>query len=177
MKQGCVLAPTLFNIFFSTMLKQVIKDLDDDGAIYIRYRLDGSQFKLMRLHARTKTLEQLLCNVLFADAAALVAHTERALQHLTFCFAEAAQFFGLEISLKNTEVLHQPPSLEEYHPPHITTGGTELKAIHQFTYLGCTITLNVKINREVDNRVTKSNSAFGSLDKRVWNSKASEEGH
>ena len=36
-KQGCVLAPTLFGIFFSMMFKQDIEDLDDDGARYIRY--------------------------------------------------------------------------------------------------------------------------------------------
>jgi hypothetical protein len=40
-KQGCTLAPTLFNIFFSIMLNRT-EDLDDDKAIYIRYRLDGS---------------------------------------------------------------------------------------------------------------------------------------
>ena len=51
------------------------------------------------------------------------------LQHLTSCFAEAAQLFGLEISLKKTEVLHQPAPLEKYPPPHITLSGTELKTV------------------------------------------------
>ena len=88
------------------MLKQVTEDLDDDGAVYIYYCLDGSQFNLRRLHAHTESLEQLFRDLLFADDAALVAHTERALQHLTSCFAEAVQFFGLEVSLKKTEVLH-----------------------------------------------------------------------
>ena len=85
MKQCCVLAPTLFRIFVNMMLKQTIEDLTDDGAIYIRYSVD-----LRRLHDHTKTLEQLFCNLLFADDAAVVAHTERAPQFLTFCFAEAA---------------------------------------------------------------------------------------
>ena len=35
------------------------------------------------------------CCDLFADNAALVAYTERALQHITPCFAEAAQLFEL----------------------------------------------------------------------------------
>ena len=47
-KQGCVLAPTLFSIFFSMMLKQATKDLDDDDAVYIHYRLDGNLFNLRR---------------------------------------------------------------------------------------------------------------------------------
>ena len=78
----------------------------------------------------TQTLEQLFHDHLFTDDTALVAHIERALQHLTSCFAEAAQLFGLEVSLKKTEVLHQPAPLEEYLPPHITIGGTELKSVH-----------------------------------------------
>lgn len=170
-KQGCVLAPTLFSIFFSTMLKQATEDLDDDEAVYIRYRLDGSLFNLRRLHAHTKTLEQMIRDLLFADDAALVAHTERALQRLTTCFAEATQLFGLEVSLKKTVVLHQPAPREEYRPPHITIGETELKTVHQFTYLGCTITSDAKIDKEVDNRLAKANSAFGRLYKRVWNNR------
>ncbi|XP_063615914.1 uncharacterized protein LOC134789139 [Penaeus indicus] len=170
-KQGCVLAPTLFSIFFSMMLKQATEDLEDEEAVYIHYRLEGSLFKLRRLHANTKTLEQLIRDLLFADDAALVAHTERVLQRLTSCFAAAAQLFGLEVSLKKTEVLHQPAPREEYRPPHITIGETELKAVHQFTYLGCTNTSDAKIDREVDNRLARANSAFGRLYKRVWNNR------
>ena len=149
------------------MLKQVIEDFDDDGAVYIRYRFDGSLFNLKILHAHTKTLEQLFRDLLFADDTALITHTEIALQHLTFCFAEGAQLFRLKVSLKKTEVLHQPAPLEEYRPPYITIGGIELKAVDQFTYLECTITYDAKIDREVDNRLAKANIAFG----RVWNSK------
>ena len=139
-KQGCVLAPTLFIIFFNMMVKQVIEDLDDDGAVYICYRLDRCLFNLRRLHAHTKTLMRLFRDLLFADDAPLVTHTKRALQHLTSCFAEAAQLLGLKVSLKKTEVLHQPALLVEHHSPHITIGGNKLKAVYQLTYLGLTIT-------------------------------------
>ena len=170
-KQGCVLAPTLFSIFFSMMLRQATEDLNDDDSIYIRYRLDGNLFNLRRLQAHTKTQEQLIRDLLFADDAALVAHTERALQRLTSCFAEAAQLFGLEISLKKTEVLHQTAPQEEYHPPHISIDETELNTVHKFTYLGCTISSDAKIDKEINNRLAKANSAFGRLYKRVWGNK------
>ena len=143
-KQGWVLAPTLFNILFSKMLKQAIEDLDDEDAVYIRYRFGGSLFNLRRLQAYTKTCEQLVQDLLFADDAALVVFTKKALQHLTSCFAETAQLFGLEVNLKKTEVLHQPQ--EEYRFPHITIGKTELKTVHQFTYLGCEIPSDANID-------------------------------
>ena len=171
MKQGCVLAPTLFSIFFSMMLRQATEDLNDDDSIYIRYRLDGNLFNLRRLQAHTKTQEQLIRDLLFADDAALVAHTERALQRLTSCFAEAAQLFGLEISLKKTEVLHQPAPQDEYHPPHISIDETELNTVHKCAYLGCIISSDAKIDKEIDNWLAKANSAFGRLYKRVWGNK------
>ena len=90
------------------------------------------------------------------------------MQRLKSCFAEAAQFFGLEVSLKNTEVLYQPAPRKEYCLPHITIGKTVLKTIHRFTYLGCTITSDAKTDWEVDNRLAKSNNAFGRLFNRVW---------
>ena len=35
-KQGFVLAPTLFSVFFSMMLKQVNEDLEDEDGVYVR---------------------------------------------------------------------------------------------------------------------------------------------
>ena len=58
-KQGCVLAPTLFSILFRVMLQQAMEDLDDDVAVYTHYRFDGSLFNLRRQQAHTKTREQL----------------------------------------------------------------------------------------------------------------------
>ena len=91
------------------------------------------------MHAHTKTLGQLFRDLLFADDAALVAHTERAIQQQTSCFAEVALLFRREVSLKKTDVLHQPACLKEYRLQHITIARTELKAVYQFIYLGCTI--------------------------------------
>ena len=63
------------------MLKQATEDIvDDEDAVYIRYRLDDSLLNLRRLQAHAKTLEQLIRVLLFADDAALVAHSKRALQ-------------------------------------------------------------------------------------------------
>ena len=86
-KQGCDLAPTLF--FFSIMLREANEDLPD--GIYIRFRTDGSLFNLRRLLARTKTIEELITELLFANDCALLAHTEEALQHIVNSFSDAAK--------------------------------------------------------------------------------------
>ena len=93
------------------------------------------------------------------------------MQQITSCFAEAAQLFRLEVSLKKTEDLHQFMTQEEYHQPSISIEQSELKAVYQFSYLGCIIKSDAKIDKEVDSRLAKANSAFGRLYKRVWNNK------
>lgn len=105
-KQGCVLAPTLFAIFFSMMLREVKEDLNE--GIYVRFRTDGSTFYLHRLLARAKTLEVVVLELLFSDDCALLVHIEEALQVIVNLFSQATKAFGLTITLKKTEVLHQP---------------------------------------------------------------------
>ena len=121
----------MFYIFFSIMLREAKEDLPD--GIYIRFRTDGSLFNLRRLLARTKTIEELMTGLLFADDCALLAHTEDALQHIFNRFSDEAKNFGLNSSLKKTDVLYQPPPREAYSPPHIRINYTNLNALEHFT--------------------------------------------
>ena len=68
--------PHIFSIFFNIVLREAKLDLPD--GIYICFRTDGSLFNLRRLLARTKTTEEFITELLFADDCALLAHTEEA---------------------------------------------------------------------------------------------------
>ena len=87
------------------MLREAKHDLPD--GIYIRFRTDGSLFNLRRLLGRTKTIEELITELLFADDCALLAHAEEALQHIVNRFSDSAKNFGLTISLMKTVVLFE----------------------------------------------------------------------
>ncbi|KAL8566708.1 hypothetical protein ACOMHN_050356 [Nucella lapillus] len=126
-KQGCVLAPVVFNLFFTCVLSYAVRDIED--GVYIRYRMDGSLFDFRRLSAETKTTEKLILEALFADDCALMAHMESALQLIVNKFSEASRLFGLTISLGKTEVLFQPSPLTPGHHPSISIEGTELKYV------------------------------------------------
>ena len=76
-KQGCVLAPTLFGIFFALLLKHAFGSTTE--GIYLRTRSDGRLFNLARLRAKTKVRKVLIRNMLFADDAAVATHTQREL--------------------------------------------------------------------------------------------------
>ena len=64
-KQGCVMAPTLFSMMFSAMLMDAFQD--SDTGFPIRYRFDSNIFNLRRLQTKTKVqtdeLDELLCAV------------------------------------------------------------------------------------------------------------------
>ncbi|KAJ7423430.1 hypothetical protein WISP_33871 [Willisornis vidua] len=128
-------------------------------------------FNLRQLKAHSKTLNHLVCKVIFADDVALVTDSQAALHYLTFCFAEADMLFGLEVSLKKTELLYQSASQKVFHHPHITIGESELKSVQQFTYLGSIIFSDAKIDKEVDKGLAKAYRALGKHHKTVSSNK------
>ena len=70
-----------------------------DTGMTVRYRCDGRFFDLRRLKARTKVLEALARDFLFAEDCALAALNEPNLQELASCPSTAANAIGLTISL------------------------------------------------------------------------------
>ena len=105
-KRGCVLASTLFSIFFGSMFCEAKEELPDSN--YIHFQTDGSLFNLRHLLAIAcmKTIKELITELLFADDCTLLTYTEEALQHIVNHFSDAVKNFGLTISLKKTEVLY-----------------------------------------------------------------------
>ena len=166
-KQGCVLAPTLFSIMFSAMLNDAFRD--SNLGISLTYRTDGSIFNIRRLQAKTKVSVTTINDLLFADDCALNTNSEHSMQETVDKFSNACDSFGLTISTKKTEVLHQPAPGKPYVEPNIQVNGERLKAVDRFTYLGSTLSRNVTIDDEVQCRLAKASSAFGRLSQQVWN--------
>ena len=102
-KQGCVLAPSLFEIFFALLLRHTFGTAQE--GIYLWTRSDGSLFNLAHLKVRTNVCKALIRDMLFADDAAVMTHTQRELQLLMDHFSQACKDFGLIISLKKTNIL------------------------------------------------------------------------
>ena len=161
-KQGCVLAPTLFGIFFSMLLQYAFADSEE--GIFIHTRSDGKLFNIARLRAKTKVREALIRELLFADDAALTSHTEDGLQELVSRLSHACKAFGLTISLKKTEILAQGTDTS----PDITIDSIQLEVVETFTYLGSTIASSLSLDAEISRRIGKAAAVMSKLNKRVW---------
>ena len=107
-KQGCVLAPTLFSIFLSAMLNEAFRDMGD--GVYIQSRQSANLFNIAHFRAKTKTTQILMRELLFANDSALVAHSAEEMQKIVDVFSDASKKFSPKINIKKTEVLYQPNS-------------------------------------------------------------------
>nr|VZI49364.1 unnamed protein product [Spirometra erinaceieuropaei] len=169
-KQGCVLAPTLFSLMFSAMLMDAYRD--ERPGIRIAYRTDGHLLNQRRMHFKSRVSTTTVHELLVADDCALNTTSEEEMQRSMDLFSAACENFGLAINTQKTVVMHQPPPNSATAPnasPQISVNGTQLQVVENFPYLGSTLSRNTKIDDEVANRISKASQAFGRLQSTVWN--------
>nr|VZI51608.1 unnamed protein product [Spirometra erinaceieuropaei] len=169
-KQGCVLAPTLFSLMFSAMLMDAYRD--ERPGIRIAYRTDGRLLHQRRMNFQSRVSTTTVHELLFADDCALNTNSEAEMQRSMDLFSAACENFGLVINTQKTVVMHQPPpnsAAAPNAPPQINVNGNQLQVVENFPYLGSTLSRNTKIDDEVANRISKASQAFGRLQSTVWN--------
>nr|VZI52008.1 unnamed protein product [Spirometra erinaceieuropaei] len=162
-KQGCVLAPTLFSLMFSAMLMDAYRD--ERPGIRIAYRTDGHLLNQRRMNFQSRVSTATVHELLFADDCALNTTSEEEMQRSMDLFSAAWENFGLVINTQKTVVMHQPPpnSVTAPNAPQISVNGTQLQVVENFPYLCSTLSHNTKIDDEVANRISKASQAFGCL--------------
>ena len=170
-KQGCVLAPTLFSLYLTAMLNVAFKNVRK--GIYIQTRCGADLFNVSHFKSKSRTTRYLVREMLFADDSALVAHSASEMQLLVDRFARAAAQFRLKINIKKTECMYQPIKLlhPQPEPEVIMINQEPLVQASDFTYLGSIVSSNAKIDKELRNRIGKASTAFGNLRQRLWNNR------
>ena len=170
-KHGCVLAPTLFAIYFAALLQHAF--VVNEDVISLRTRFDRSLFNLKRLKSKRLTSEVLFRELLFPDDAAIVTHSEIELHRPVESLVEACDLFWLAISVKKTEVIEQGTN----SPPAIKLSGESLKTVDKVgvfllfvvvVVLGSTLTSTLSLDEELTSRIRKAIAAFKKLVKRAW---------
>nr|VZI25668.1 unnamed protein product [Spirometra erinaceieuropaei] len=168
-KQGCVLAPTLFSLMFSAMLMDTYRD--ERPGIRIAYRTDGHLLNQRRMHFQSRVSTTTVLELLFADDCALNTTSEEEMQRSMDLFSAACENFGLVINTQKTVVTHQTPpnsATAPNAPPQISVNGNQLHVVENIPYLDSTLSRNTKIDVEVANRISKASQAFGRLRSTVW---------
>ena len=166
-KQGCVIAPTLFSIFIGAVL-HLTKNYVPPG-IELKYRMDGKLLNLQRLRARTKVSYCFITELQYADDNAICATSELALQQIMDAFARAYSRLGLDINTRKTKVLFQPaPGDLNPREPAVTLNGETLENVAHFPHLGSFLSAAPNIDYEIHHRISSASGAFGKLRNRVF---------
>ncbi|CAH0722412.1 unnamed protein product, partial [Brenthis ino] len=166
-KQGCVLAPTLFALYFAVVIRETLKRTSE--GIRIRFRTDGNLFNRARLKARTKVSYTTITEIMYADDLCFVADTCEGLQALISCLNDVCCKFGLSINVKKTEVMAMNID-EQLLVPDFLIGNSKLKQVESFKYLGSIVTHKGDLDAEVDQRICAAAAAFGKLQPKVFRS-------
>ncbi|KAG7305186.1 hypothetical protein JYU34_009222 [Plutella xylostella] len=161
-RQGCVLAPTLFGIFLSAILLTAFENCD--VGVHLHTRTDGRLFNIGLLKSKRLRLDLIARELLYADDAALVANSENELQELLTRFSKACHLFSMSINPKKTVVMVQSVD----RPPNITLDSAILDVVDHFCYLGSITTSALTTDKEIDSRIGKASTSFGKLYTRVW---------
>ena len=81
---------------------------------------------------------------------------------------DSCDSYDLTMSVKRTEIVHQPAPGKPYKEPTITVKGQRLQVIDKFTYLGSTLSGVVHVDDEVNAMIAKASAAFGRLRGSIW---------
>ena len=166
-KQGCVIAPVIFNVYLAAATSLFRQRFRSGGGIGLTYRMDGGLFNLRRLQARTKVSTEEICELQYADDCVLVAHSPMAIQEALSCLFDVYSALGLVINCNKTEIVYQWTGASPPVVPRISISDRNLKVTPYFCYLGSLLSSDCTADDEINKRINKALASFARIRKKV----------
>jgi len=163
LRQGCVLAPTLFVLFFN-MVIQCWRDRCQGLGIKLLYKCGG---KLVGERTRTP-LESWLTEMCFADDVAIMAPTKNSMVKATVELDRVVRACGLTISIPKTKLLVAGRNITQNDLDPISIGDGIIEIVSSFRYLGSVVEHHGDVCEELSVRVSHAAAVFGALHRSVF---------
>lgn len=149
LRQGCVLAPTLFKIYLNEALQQWMKKCRNMG---------------IQIHDKT------LFTLFFADDQVVVAADEMDSNYMMRKLVEEYKNWGLTINIKKTEYLVVGERGQD-----LNIESDIIKNTKRFKYLGVTFTESGTSNEDINNKIGQGRRTIKQLNSVLWSDKITKE--
>eukprot|EP00117_Sycon_ciliatum_P027914 scpid27779/ scgid3366/ Craniofacial development protein 2; p97 bucentaur protein len=158
LRQGCTLAPMLFNLYFSAVLAHW-RSTSTVPSFPMKHRI-GRKLVGDRT-AKHRLTDLSVSESLFADDAALYTTSYEHMETMVKEFTQCASGWGLTVSVQKTKFLAVGPSVIRADIVVPGSAGDVIGVVSDFTYLGSTISDDGELDAEVTTRLAKASRAFG----------------
>ena len=105
LRQGCVLSPLLFNIFFAVVLNVVLQRFSEEPAIPAELVHLKEPSTSMGPEPAMDYVRRAVWGMLYADDACIVSRSPQGLAKMMEVIVEVCRAFGLAVSAKKTETV------------------------------------------------------------------------
>ena len=153
LRQGCVLAPLLFNIFFAAMLLVALQWLSEDADILADLVHLKEQSGKVGPETALECVRCAVWGMLYADDACIVLRSPRGLELMMTVIVKVCGAFGLTVSETKTETMQMPIPHGLVTPIIINVAGQHYGQTASFIYLGGAVTETPNLSTEIDRRI------------------------
>ena len=165
LRQGCSMAPVLFNLYMAVVFHTQRMEGVDGFGVDIRYNINGQLMQKPRRTAVSDTVTE--CQ--FADDSTLFATSRSGLERAAVTFDEVASEFGLTVSLSKTKFMVIGRDISDADPAPVCVGSNQIECVTEFRYLGSMIDTSGRCSIDISSRIAAASRAFGSLRQPVFN--------
>jgi len=161
LRQGCVLAPVLFNLYLDAVMRKTppITGVPVEVVPNSQLIVPNSS----RLHASYAVVVK---EIRFADDIALFGQSQAELQNSLASLHRTCTPYNLNISTKKTKVMAVGLDISQLQP--CTVGDSKVDFVDSFTYLGSDVFSDCNVHKEVFRRIGMALSSFSSMKSSLW---------
>ena len=165
LRQGCTLAPTLFNIYYSVVIANWRERCPSAGVnVKFKYgrKLVGDRTAKSRLKVVRTTESQ------FADDAATYATSRKTFESSATELKDTVEDWGMVVSIEKTKGMMVGSGMDEVDTMSLQMEHGSIEMMNTFPYLGSIVARDGEITSEIASRIAKASRVFGCLRKPIF---------